>query len=370
MTTALEAYLQQQQANQQQSLGNFQMAQALQGMQQKAVAGVRDEAYRREIAALGPNPSQEALVAVTAKYASPDKLMDVQQKSLDRKAQAEDTALRYAQMFQQREDALEERRRQFDATRASAEERRKFEEWYKAQQLQNTQQVNNLNAQLRAMGLEIQKQGQQLQIQRFDAQQREREEREIEGQIGKTSDRMKDVMPVWTSANQLNGILSRYKPDEVPGLGYAKNTDIGKAFLTPEGKDVSSSIKLFGNSVLKAMSGAAVTAPEEIRQMAAQMADGRFSAQDFYIAWPKMAEWVNSQVQLGTAGLTPKAKERFIDRTGIKIDPIKPRFTFENGALVDSQGQATTTGPKKGDVVDGYEFQGGNPSDPKSWKRK
>jgi hypothetical protein len=89
------------------------------------------------------------------------------------------------------------------------------------------------------------------------------------------------------------------------------------------------------------MSGQAVTAPEEIRQMAAQMADGRFSAKDFYIAWPKMAQWVNDQVSLSTAGLTPKAKERFLDRTGLKLDPLKPRFTLEGGELKDTTAART-----------------------------
>jgi hypothetical protein len=155
---------------------------------------------------------------------------------------------------------------------------------------------------------------------------------------------MKDVMPVWTAGNQLNQILSQYTPKEVPGVGYLKNTDIGKFFLTNTGKDVSSSIKLFGNSVLKAMSGAAVTAPEEVRQMAAQMADGRFSAEDFYVAWPKMSQWMNEQVQLATAGLTPKAKERFLERTGLKLDPVKPRFVFEGGKLIDTSA-GTTAAP-------------------------
>ena len=173
----------------------------------------------------------------------------------------------------------------------------------------------------------------------------EKENREIETQISRTAERMKDVMPVWTSAQQLNNILSQFTPQNVPGVGYLKNTDIGKFFLTTSGKDVASSIKLFGNSVLKAMSGAAVTAPEEIRQMAAQMADGRFSAEDFYVAWPKMSEWVNDQIRLSTAGLTPKAKERFIERTGLKLDPITPRFVFEKGALRDTSAAQASSAP-------------------------
>ena len=78
-----------------------------------------------------------------------------------------------------------------------------------------------------------------------------------------------------------------------------------------------------------------MTPSEEVRQMAATMADGRFSAKDFYVAWPKIADWVNDQVSLGTASLTPAAKPVFEERTGMKMDRIAPRFqtSYEGGKL-------------------------------------
>jgi hypothetical protein len=84
-----------------------------------------------------------------------------------------------------------------------------------------------------------------------------------------------------------------------------------------------------GNSILKAMSGTAVTAPEEVRQMAAQMADGRYDAKDFYVAWPKISAWLNSQSAVATSGLTDAARQRLIDRTGMNLDPVKPRYAVE-----------------------------------------
>ena len=98
-------------------------------------------------------------------------------------------------------------------------------------------------------------------------------------------------------------------------------------------------MKLVGSAILKAMSGAAVTPSEEVRQMAAQMADGRFSAQDFYIAWPKISAWINDQAALGSASLSGPARQTFIERTGINLDPIKPRFTFDGKQLKDSQAE-------------------------------
>lgn len=49
----------------------------------------REANFRKELAALGPNPTQEQLAAVAAKYGSADKIMDVQLKSLDKQAQIE-----------------------------------------------------------------------------------------------------------------------------------------------------------------------------------------------------------------------------------------------------------------------------------------
>jgi hypothetical protein len=329
----------------------------------------RKKAAHAELAALGPNPTQEQLAGWAGKHAGPEAVMRVQQASLDRQAGREQTALHFAQSLNQKQESLDQARAQFMQRTQDQAAQREFNEWYKTESLRNQREANSLQAQLRAMGLEIKRQDNQLRLEKFDRDKHDREEREIEGQIGKTADRMKDVQPVFTAAQQLNSILGRYTPETVPGLGYAKNTDVGKVFLTDEGKDVSSSIKLFGNSVLKAMSGTAVTAPEEIRQMAAQMADGRFGAQDFYIAWPKMAAWVNDQVALGTSGLTPKAKERFIQRTGLKLDAIAPRYTFDGGKLNDTRGAAqlpkVTSDADFDKLPSGTEFL-----DPQGQKRK
>ena len=311
-------------------LQQTQAAMGLMGALQKQ----RQEAAFRDAMSRATTPEEQ--VAVASKFASPDKLIDIQQRSIDRREAAEARALQFAQNLELRQQQLQQQRELAESRLQNDRDRQQFEQWYRTQALTLQQQNNALNAHLRSLGLEIQRQGNDIRIGQINQANLDRENREIETQIGKTSDRMKDVMPVWTSAQQLNNILSQFTPKDVPGVGYLKNTDIGKFFLSGTGKDVSSSIKLFGNSVLKAMSGAAVTAPEEIRQMAAQMADGRFSAEDFYIAWPKMSQWVNDQVRLSTAGLTPKAKERFLERTGLKLDPITPRFVFEKGALKDT----------------------------------
>ena len=340
----IAGYVASQQQNQQQTMGNVQLANLLEQFQQRAQANQKEQAYR---AALSQAQTPEDQEKVAIQFGGPEAVM----KSMDRKATIAASREGQQATLEQRRQAAEDRLGQQTqyanmmhewrmAQAKTAEEKAAADAAYRAQVLGFQQQNAQTMAELRRMGLTIQQQGQALQQERQAQQQREAEEKAIEGQIGKTADRMKDVQPVWTAAQQLNAIMTRYTPENIPGIGYLKNTDVGKIALSQEGKDVSSSAKLLGNSILKAMSGSAVTAPEEIRQMAAMMADGRFSSQDFYTAWPKISEWVNDQVKLSTAGLTPKARERFIERTGLKLDPLKPRFTFDGKKLVDTQAPA------------------------------
>lgn len=332
----LAGFVAAQQQAQQQQMGQLQQAQVLMGMQEAQRKQQQAQAYQEAIAKLGPNPPTDALAGVVSQF-NPEKGLDLRQRDADRREAREERAKSFAENLELRRQALEDRKAATMDRLTDARQRQAFEQQFKQQQLVLQQQTAAFNRDMKKLGMEITQQGNELRLQRFDVAKREKEEREIEQQIGKTADRMKDVQPVVSAANQLNSILDQYTPETVPGLGYLKNTDTGKILLTEEGKNVSSSVKLLGNSILKAMAGTAVTAPEEVRQMAAQMADGRFSAKDFYIAWPKISAWVNDQTALGTAGLTEKSRPKFIERTKLNIDPIKPRFTFDGKELKDSR---------------------------------
>ena len=332
----LGGYLAAQQMGEQQQMGQLQQAQAVMGMQDQMQKQQQAQAYQAAVQGLGPNPSTEALAGVVSQF-NPEKGLDIRQRAEDKKEAATLRAQQFAENLELRRQALEDKKTATLDKLTDTRQRQAFEQQYKQQQLVLQQQTAAFNREMKKLGMEITQQGNELRLQRFDVAKREKEERETEQQIGKTADRMKDIQPVVTAANQLNSILDQYTPETVPGLGYLKNTDSGKILLTEEGKNVSSSVKLLGNSILKAMSGTAVTAPEEVRQMAAQMADGRFSAKDFYIAWPKISAWVNDQTALGTAGLTEKSRPKFIERTRLNIDPIKPRFTFDGKELKDSR---------------------------------
>lgn len=335
----LGGYLDQQQRAQAQSMGQLQQAGTVLGIQDTLQKQAKQQEYQSAVAALGPNPSTEALAQVVSKF-NPEKGLDIRQRSEDRKDAAEQRATQFAETLRMKEEGLAQQKAAFEQRTTDTKARDEFNQWMKQQQLVLQQHTASFNQEMKKLGLEITRQGNELRLQKFDVQQRDQEDRQIQQQIAKTVTAMKDVQPVLTAGHQLNDIMSRYTPQDVPGLGYGKNTDLGKALLTQEGKDVASSVKLFGNAVLKAMSGTAVTAPEEIRQMAAQMADGRFSAEDFYTAWPKMAKWVSDQGALATANLGQKAKEQFIERTKLNLDPIKPRFTFDGKQLQDSRAPA------------------------------
>lgn len=319
-------YLAKRQYDQNEQMGELQKASGLMGIVSALQKQKQDQAFKAELGTLTAqhgsldNVPQESLAVLAAKYSSPHDILTTQQKSLDRKSAAETSAAARADAASARasEAQLNRDARERDLTLRLADARATA-----ADRQATLRELAGIRADAAKES--------------SDRRAADAEEKGIEGQINKTSARMKDIMPVYTAARQLNEVLGRFTPETVPGIGYAKNTDIGKIVLSDEGKDVSSSQKLLGNSILKAMSGAAVTPSEEVRQMAAMMSDGRYSAHDFYLAWPKIANWVNDQVSLGTSGLTPKAKPVFEDRTGIKTDRISPRFQ----QVYDASGKVT-----------------------------
>ena len=67
-------------------MGQLQQMGALQGILAKQQAQQREQALRSDLAALGPNPPQEALAQLAAKYAPAGEILKSQTASLDRKA--------------------------------------------------------------------------------------------------------------------------------------------------------------------------------------------------------------------------------------------------------------------------------------------
>ena len=69
----------------------------------------REQAYRAALQGLGPNPTQEALAGVASQFGSPDKVMDVQQRSLDRQTQMKVEAAKLVQQHQFKLDEIKQR---------------------------------------------------------------------------------------------------------------------------------------------------------------------------------------------------------------------------------------------------------------------
>lgn len=284
----LSGYQQQSALNQQQGAQQLQQVgqvmniqQAMQQQAKQDAAAQREAQYRAEIQGLGPNPTQEQLATIGSRYASPDKLMDIQQKSIDRKTQLEQTASQFAQNLQLRQDELERKREEFNQRATDQKARDEFNQWYKQESLKNQQYLGNLNAQLRMQGLEIQRQGQQLQISRLDQAQNQQRTQKVQ-QLSTALDKanVPEASAVLAAAEkalnetpELAGFIAGPKgkiPDAMVGLAS------GNANKIREGRQAFQ--KLF-NITLRDRSGAAVTMPE-FERLKAEFGNGLLSTPD------------------------------------------------------------------------------------------
>jgi hypothetical protein len=317
----------------------------LQGALQKQA---QEQAFRRDIQALGPEPAAEAVTSVAAKYADPKSLLEIYQRTAERKEAAKERGLQFAQNLELRQQQLDLQREQFNQRTADAAARMQFEEIYKTETLRNRQAADQLNAQLRTLGFEIQKQGQQLQIQRFDAEQAGKLQRQVEG-LSKRGD---DLASLYSGINEVNAVLEPYvsQGKNVPGLGYGTNIevmgmDVSGPFLGEDGKKVRSAVKNVANKILKAESGAAVTLPEEVRQNLALMATGQFSEKDFLNAWPRVVAAMQSNLDNIAAGYDPKALEMYRQRGGSLPFGAKLRVPQQPAPASSSEGASPPPPP-------------------------
>lgn len=116
----LAGFIQAQQLGDQSSANNLGMAGALMKMQAQQQGLQQQNQFRNEILSLGPNPSQDALMSVAAKYSAPKDILTSQTASLDRKATLDALNMNRSA---QREQALElARQRSQDQSLSRAEQ--------------------------------------------------------------------------------------------------------------------------------------------------------------------------------------------------------------------------------------------------------
>ena len=310
----------------------------LQQQQEKQRAAQLEQAFRSEVGALGPNPTQEQLATIGSRYAGPKELLDTHQKSLDRKATSDDRrataeqnraqmAMQFSQNLEQRQQALDQRRDEFGQRTTDAAAKQQFEQWYKTESLKNQQTQQQLNAQLRGLGFEIQRQGQQLQLSRLDMAQLDRVDR---GVTAFANELQQNKVPgLASSMTAANSLLKQYedKPD-IPGIGAVEGSAmLPNLFRGKESNNVRSALQAVANDLLNMYSGLAVTLPESERRELEQMRRGDFKEADFRNAWPRTVERYNGVVGNLTAGASPEVRRQYGSRPGaMRLDPIEPAF--------------------------------------------
>lgn len=244
-------------ANRQDELSNINTLSGLLQLQNMKQAQAREAAFR---SGLKPGMTQEELTRHASQFASPSEVLKTQQSSLDRQEAIKARALQYSMILDTRQQELDRKRDEFAQRTQDVAANRVFNEWYKTQTLQNQQAQNQINNSLKAMGLEITRQGQQIQIQKLEQVVTQIANRNVQ-QLGVALERanlpeadavLKGVENALSANPDLASYISGPKsilPDITPGLQDSVRAG-RQAFQ-----------KLF-NITLKNRSGAAVTIPE------------------------------------------------------------------------------------------------------------
>src|SRR5690348_4393207 len=108
----LAGYISAQQQNQAQTAGQLQNAAAALTLQGALAQQAREQSYRREMTQT--DGSADAAMSVASRYANTHDLLTLYVQDRQRRYLAADRMLQFAQTMQARQDALDERKRQFD----------------------------------------------------------------------------------------------------------------------------------------------------------------------------------------------------------------------------------------------------------------
>lgn len=197
---------------------------------------------------------------------------------------------------------------------------------------------NEIQNQLRMMGLQLQQQGLAMRGEnaaaaRTLAEQNaaDRKDKQLGEGTQKLSKQADEYVNLVAGVRQLNDRIGQYAPQgkAIPGVGYGSDfsvagVDVSGLMMGEEGKANRSMVKNVANELLRAASGQAVTLNEYERQTISNMAAGRFSEKDFLNAYENVIlPKVNEAVANIGGGYSPEIKGRYRDQGG-KIDFNKP----------------------------------------------
>ena len=240
-------------ANQQRGLGQLQQAQALMGLQGLMQKQAQEQAFRTELAQA---PDDAARQAVALKYASPDKALDIQTRTAERKDAAEQRAAQFAETLNLKQQALEQQK-ELALSRASD----------KASQ-------DAINNQFREQQLILQRQQQQFQrwateqnidLKKFMFENRPEKpitefqgKNALYGSRAAASDRTLNSLEEKIS---LVGLATKESMQSTPVIGGALGAAANVA-LSADQQKVEQAQRDFVNAVLRQESGAVISAQE------------------------------------------------------------------------------------------------------------
>ena len=229
-----------------------QMAMGLQGMLQKRQ---QEQAYKSDVAALGPDASTDALAQVVSKY-NPEKGLEIRSRAAEQKDAREARAMQFAETLALRQQTLDQQREQALA---------------RAQDKASQDAINN---QFRQSQLDLQRQSQAFQkwateqnidLKRFMAENRpERPITEFQGKNAlygsraASSDRTLNGLEEKIS---LVGLATKESLQSVPVIGGALGAGANVA-LSADQQKVEQAQRDFVNAVLRQESGAVISQPE------------------------------------------------------------------------------------------------------------
>lgn len=342
----LAGYQAAREADEQRQLRQLQMAGALTSLSQAVKHQREQEAFRNEISALGENPSTEAVMQVAGKYTKPEALLELHQRSSERAASRNQQALQFAQDLDLRQQRLDQQRDLALQRTQDEAERRRITEQYNTARLENQQAMGQLNAQLRAMGVELTRSGQQLQLQRFNAEERERRDKAV---TGFANELQQNKLPALSaSISTANDLLRQYEGDKpIPGFGLVEGSNrVPNAVRSAEANRNRSAIQAVANDLLALYSGMAVTLSESERRTLEEMRGGDFTSSDFKAAWPRVVQRFNTVTGNLRAGQNAEVLREYQSRPGaMSLNPLVPAFGAPRHGAAPGRGGAVQPPP-------------------------
>ena len=174
---------------------------------------------------------------------------------------------------------------------------------------------------------------------------REKFEQGIEEHLQRSTEKLANaataIAPLVVTGQAVQDMLDRYAGKSVPGVGY-------EALLTPpalkrEANVNRATIQRFANAVARSEIGLSQTLSEQAQQALSNMSNGKFSEDEFKMAWPEILAKTNASITNLQGGYGPKVIERYNSQGGklnlIKSSQKSPEERLEELRRKKSEGQ-------------------------------